>query len=384
MDFRLPIPKNWQDFESICHQLWKEIWNDPNSEKNGRQGQAQNGIDVFGTPIYSKVFHGVQCKDKDSTLGSILKPTELKSECSKAKNFKPLIGSFTLATTSARDANLQKIARELSHNKTYPFSVQVWSWDDIQAEIAYRPIILDNYYPSFVFPESAQMQINLNRYSPKEQFQAYFQRPFIKNIVSKNLKNSLITLAYELTDNAYKYGQTKNFKILIEDKKITFKDDGIKFNPLKDLDATKASSESHIGSFIFNNFLEKYKDVITPNYDRITEKGDDYNILEFNIIDNLTKLEENDFKEIFVDLNDAGGRSSARRQAESIELPDHLKELIITITYTIAMSFSLEFIRILLRRLNVNQKLILSLPRDNMFDNIEKWFTDDRLVVKFR
>ncbi len=44
MDYRLPIPRNWQDFESICHQLWKEIWNDPNAQKNGRQGQADNLI----------------------------------------------------------------------------------------------------------------------------------------------------------------------------------------------------------------------------------------------------------------------------------------------------------------------------------------------------
>ena len=48
------------------------------------------------------------------------------------------------------------------------------------------------------------------------------------------------------------------------------------------------------------------------------------------------------------------------------------------------MSFSIEFIRIILKRLNEKQKLILSVPRDNMFNDIENWFKDDRLIVKYR
>jgi hypothetical protein len=34
MDYRLPIPRNWQDFESICQKLWAEIWNDLNTENH--------------------------------------------------------------------------------------------------------------------------------------------------------------------------------------------------------------------------------------------------------------------------------------------------------------------------------------------------------------
>lgn len=49
-NFQHPPPKNWQDFESLCHDLWKEIWKDPNAQKNGRSGQEQHGVDVFGQP----------------------------------------------------------------------------------------------------------------------------------------------------------------------------------------------------------------------------------------------------------------------------------------------------------------------------------------------
>ncbi len=384
MDFRLPIPRNWQDFESICHQLWKEIWNDPNAEKNGRQGQAQNGIDIFGTPIYSEKIHGVQCKDKDSALGSKLEESELLKECGNAKGFIPKIESFTLATTAPRDGVLQKKARELTENNKFPFSVQVWSWDDIQTEIAYRPLILNNYYPGVIMPIEEQLKINLNRYSPKEQFQAYFLRPSVKNLITKQLKDALITLAYEFSDNAYKYGNTTNFSIIVDEKRIVFKDNGIAFNPLTELSADKASAESNIGSYVFDNFIKKYSGVIVPSYTRISENGKEFNILQFDIIGDIAPLEKRDFIEIYVNLNDAAGRYSARKQAESVEITSEINEVILTITYNVAMSFSIEFIRIILKRLNEKQKLILSVPRDNMFNDIENWFKDDRLIVKYR
>src|SRR5882724_13510920 len=121
MDFRLPIPTSWQTFESICDQLWKEIWCDPNAQ-NGRPGHAQHGVDVFGRPIYSSEFAGVQCKDKDGRLGSELLVPELVAECKKTTKFSPRLDAFTLATTAPRDPSIQRKARELTK---YHFDVHV-------------------------------------------------------------------------------------------------------------------------------------------------------------------------------------------------------------------------------------------------------------------
>ena len=42
-------PENWQDFESLCKKLWGEIFSIPNKiKKNGRLGQEQAGVDVYG------------------------------------------------------------------------------------------------------------------------------------------------------------------------------------------------------------------------------------------------------------------------------------------------------------------------------------------------
>lgn len=46
----LPKPQNWQDFETLCKKLWGEIWECHEIKKNGRQGQVQNGVDVYGKP----------------------------------------------------------------------------------------------------------------------------------------------------------------------------------------------------------------------------------------------------------------------------------------------------------------------------------------------
>ena len=45
---QLPPPSNWQDFEYLCQQLLAAILDDPQVQKNGRQGQSQYGVDVFG------------------------------------------------------------------------------------------------------------------------------------------------------------------------------------------------------------------------------------------------------------------------------------------------------------------------------------------------
>jgi hypothetical protein len=44
-------PENWQDFEKLCKKLWGEIWDCSDTiQRNGRSGQNQNGVDIFGLP----------------------------------------------------------------------------------------------------------------------------------------------------------------------------------------------------------------------------------------------------------------------------------------------------------------------------------------------
>lgn len=51
-------PENWQDFESLCKKLWGEIWNCSDTiKKNGRSGQKQHGVDIYGVPKGEKQYY---------------------------------------------------------------------------------------------------------------------------------------------------------------------------------------------------------------------------------------------------------------------------------------------------------------------------------------
>lgn len=146
---QIPPPKNWQDFESLCCDLWAQVWNTPNIQKNGRSGQTQHGVDIFGSPsnAYGK-YYGIQCKGKDNYSGSMLTLRELNSEVEKASRFLPRLECFIIATTSVKDAGIEMRAREITeeNRKKGIFSVHVFGWADIVERLSEYPEVIDKYY----------------------------------------------------------------------------------------------------------------------------------------------------------------------------------------------------------------------------------------------
>lgn len=162
-DYELPPPKDWPKFERLCRDLWAALWKDPNAEANGRSGQPQAGVDVFGRRNGSGVYSGVQCKKRsDGPDNGQITEAQLRAEVAKAKTFKPaLSGEFVLAFTGKRDAKIQQVAREISveHAAVGLFEVSVCSWDDIQERLNEHPQIVNNHYPGVVatFREIARL-----------------------------------------------------------------------------------------------------------------------------------------------------------------------------------------------------------------------------------
>ena len=128
---QLPPPSSWEEFENIAHAIWKEEWGDEHAQKNGRNGQAQNGVDIFGERKGQQL--GVQCKGKDNFTNKNLTEKEIRTECKKAKTFRPKLKELIFATTGARDASIQEIARRITqeHKGKRLFKVRVYSWPDI-------------------------------------------------------------------------------------------------------------------------------------------------------------------------------------------------------------------------------------------------------------
>ena len=71
-----PKPKNWQDFERQIETLAQCWLRDPNAQGNARQGQPQNGVDVYGRREKAG-WVGLQCKQKFENVERRAKLTPL-------------------------------------------------------------------------------------------------------------------------------------------------------------------------------------------------------------------------------------------------------------------------------------------------------------------
>lgn len=125
----MPKPTSPQDFEAICLALYRKTWGDPNAQLNGRSGQRQNGVDIFGHDAASGDAYGVQCKVRSKRITF----SEIENEIEKAEDFLPRIRHFIVTTTADRDGSLQTKIRLLSEARraSGQFSVHIVSWNDL-------------------------------------------------------------------------------------------------------------------------------------------------------------------------------------------------------------------------------------------------------------
>jgi hypothetical protein len=150
IDKQLAPPKLWETFEDLTRALFAAVWKSPLTQKNGRSGQAQHGVDVCGTfeAVSGRSF-GVQCKGKNAGYGAKATIAEFDAELIKAEQFKPSLGHWTFATTAPNDAPLQEHARLVSEQreKEGKFTVCAIGWDTIQALMSSHPSVVEEFYP---------------------------------------------------------------------------------------------------------------------------------------------------------------------------------------------------------------------------------------------
>lgn len=134
MQKTLRKPENWQDFESLCKKLWGEAWSIPNKiKKNGRLGQEQAGVDVYGIPKGETKYWGIQAKGKDDYSGAKLSENEIIKEIEKAKKFQPALGVYIIASTTNKDAKIEEFVRvkDIENQSNGSFEILLYCWEDI-------------------------------------------------------------------------------------------------------------------------------------------------------------------------------------------------------------------------------------------------------------
>jgi len=146
----LPEPKNWQDFETIVRDAQMLRWKSSTLQKNGRPGQKQHGVDIYGPDEIGRPV-GIQCKRYQ-----ILKIKDVTSEIENAEDFKGRLTTLFVATTADHDARLQEQVRAISEKRVAEgkFAVALLFWDDIVASLLLNPAVFQAHYPQIALPNS--------------------------------------------------------------------------------------------------------------------------------------------------------------------------------------------------------------------------------------
>jgi hypothetical protein len=146
--YQLPPPADWQNFERLAHALFSAVWNDPRAQLHGRAGQAQGGVDVYGTNSTTGGLEGVQCKGKDGRFGHSVDTDELEAEVAKALTFTPALSHYYLVTTGPADAAVQQAARDITaaHKTGGKFGVTVFAWEQLVSLLEQHKRVARQYF----------------------------------------------------------------------------------------------------------------------------------------------------------------------------------------------------------------------------------------------
>jgi tetratricopeptide (TPR) repeat protein len=145
-------PRDEQAFERACLILFRELLGDPNVKTNGRRGQRQNGVDIFGFRNQDAAHPvGIQCKLKAE--GNELNEKEVREEVAKALTFVPALREFVIVTTAPDDNQIDRVARELTVEKAKSghgqIAISVWGWNTLEQRISEHGPAMQAFDPSY-------------------------------------------------------------------------------------------------------------------------------------------------------------------------------------------------------------------------------------------
>lgn len=149
-ELQLPPPESWIEFERLCFDLFKRELDNPFLQRNGIEGEKQDGVDIFGN--YKKEFVGLQCKNKKIYPQSKITTKEILNEIEKAKLFEPKLNRYFILTSTTRNNEIQKFVRlqSIASLESGCFEINIFFWEDITERLKNYPDLLNNYYPHLI------------------------------------------------------------------------------------------------------------------------------------------------------------------------------------------------------------------------------------------
>jgi len=153
---KFPRTKDADEFENLVLELLSRKWKVA-LQRNGRNGQAQNGVDIYGERDgVAGAYVGVQCKNVDALALAVI-----EAEVASAESFTPSLCEYWVVTGSNRDARLQEQVRQLSMGRRAQgkFPVNVWFWDDIELELGGHSELVVKFYGAMPGSDGHERQV---------------------------------------------------------------------------------------------------------------------------------------------------------------------------------------------------------------------------------
>lgn len=138
------------EFETMVRDICALEWGDPHTDKHGRRGQKQHGVDVYGRPAdRGGAYRGAQCKLR--TKGEQLTEAVIEAEVAEARNFRHPLDRLILVTDAPRDRHTQILVDQISEREIASggFQVAIWFWDNVTERLAAHRRLIVKYYPDF-------------------------------------------------------------------------------------------------------------------------------------------------------------------------------------------------------------------------------------------
>jgi len=188
-------PKNWQDFEMLCLELWGAIWNIRHEiEFNSDNSQGQQGVDIYGPINNGRQYYGIQCKNRKLNLidgeKNRLSISDIQVEIDKAKQFKPPLGKLVIATSLQKDKKIEEFIRlkNIENVEQNLFSIQICFWDFFERKIPEFQRVYDWYIKNENFHKISGVTVSLDNNLLIKKFTPKFQRNIDRYILKSEDK----------------------------------------------------------------------------------------------------------------------------------------------------------------------------------------------------
>ena len=166
MLYSLPKPSDEKAFENLCCDIMKTKF-PLGFTVYGRNGQKQNGIDIFPIVSEGPYIQCKNCRDMDKITKDRF-VEEITYDYNNAISFFDDCNQFLVFTTLNRDIGIINKIKYLSkgNKPIIPFF-----WEDITSEIIYHPDLLKIYFPfyfsqenfKFILGEEKKLIIDIQR-----------------------------------------------------------------------------------------------------------------------------------------------------------------------------------------------------------------------------